>query len=288
MTGGTGSIGRPLVKHLLGLGHEVRVLQRKKNSESEQGIVPVYGDILKPESYREALQGTDTVIHAAALTRTNNIADYFRTNTRATLDLIKACELNSVKRFIFISTRAISEQGGGYCLSKLKAEELVRNSFLDWVILRLSEVYGLSGGEGVDGIIRAVEKFPCVPVIGDGAGVLCPVHIRDVISAVCSVLDHGELQRKIYLIAGPENFRYTELVDQLLLLYGIAKPKLYIPRPVLRILLRMVSVFSEKPAFVMDQLPRFLSSKSGDISASQIDFGYDPGKISDVVRGKGK
>jgi NADH dehydrogenase len=284
VTGGTGDIGRPLIRELLARGHEVRVLQRKKEEEPEEpGMISVAGDILKPESYDQALKGSDVVIHAAALTRTNNIPEYFRTNVAATLDLIKACESNGVKRFIFISTRAISEQGGGYSISKLKAEEHVRLSSLDWVILRLSEVYGFPGRDGVNMIINAAQKFPLVPVIGNGTYTLCPVYIDDAVGAISSVVDRPELKNKTYLIAGPETFTYSEFVDEVLHLYGLKKFKLYIPLTILKLLLRIISVFSKKSTLVMDQIPRLLSPKSSDISAVQKDFGYEPKKLTDVL-----
>jgi len=285
VTGGTGDIGRPLVKTLCDRGHAVFVLQHHRQTEPYAGRVSVTGDILKPESYEQALRGMDTVIHAAALTRTNHIADYFRTNTRATLDLIKACELNSVKRFIFISTRAISERGGGYSLSKFKAEEHVRSSSLDWVILRLSEVYDLSGTGGVHTIMKAVQKFPFVPVIGS-VYTLCPVYIDDVAGAICSMVDREDLKRKIYLIAGPENFSYGGLADEIMRVQGIAKIKFPVPLPMLKMLLQIVSIFSKKTALVPDQLPRLLSPKSSDISDAEKDFGYRPRKLSGVIKSK--
>jgi nucleoside-diphosphate-sugar epimerase len=284
VTGGTGNIGRPLIRELLACGHEVRVLRRKKHAEPEEpGIISVPGDILKPESYNQALKGTDMVIHAAALTRTNNIPEYFRTNAAATLDLIKACESNSVKRFIFISTRAISEQGGGYSMSKLKAEEYVRLSSLDWVILRLSEVYGLPGKDGINMIITAARKAPFVPVIGNGADTLCPVYIDDVVDAISAMVDRQELKQKTYLIAGPETFTYSEFVDEVLKIYSLKKFKIYIPLSILKLLLRIVPLFSKKSSFVPDQIPRLLSPKSSDISEAKKDFAYEPKKLADVL-----
>ncbi|MCX5849209.1 MAG: NAD(P)H-binding protein [Deltaproteobacteria bacterium] len=284
ITGGTGNIGRALIRELLAYGHEVRVLQRKTDLESkEPGITSVAGDILKPESYTQALKGTDVVIHAAGLTHTNDIPEYFRINTAATFDLIKACESNSVKRFIFISTRAISEQGGGYSISKLKAEEHVRFSSLNWVILRLSEVYGSPGREGVNMIINTAQIFPFVPVIGDGSYTLCPVYKDDAVCAISSMVDRQELKHKIYLIGGPETFTYRKFVDEVLHIYGLKKFKLYIPLTILKILLQIAALLSKNSTFVMDQVPRLLSPKFSDISSAKKDFGYEPRRLSDVL-----
>jgi dihydroflavonol-4-reductase len=111
-------------------------------------------------------------------------SEYFRINITGTQNLVDASVLKGVKRIIYISSRASFLDGGGYSQSKLKAEECVKSSGLQWLILRPSEAYGQGAGDTVNRLIEWVKKYPFVPVIGEGKAKLSPVYIDDVVSAI--------------------------------------------------------------------------------------------------------
>ncbi|MCK5451335.1 MAG: NAD-dependent epimerase/dehydratase family protein [Candidatus Omnitrophica bacterium] len=286
ITGAAGKIGKELLKTLLDKGFDnITVLCRteeEKSSFSEMKITPIVGDLLNDYSYSSYLEDVDMVVHMAAITHTNDISKYYQINSEATLNLISRCEEYGVKNFIYISTRAIAPTGGAYSKSKLMAEKHVKESCLDWMIIRPAEVYGVAGKEGVDMILNNIHKFPFVPIIGDGEYEIAPVHISDVIKAIVSVIERADRKSRIYNIAGPESFTYNQFIAKVLDLKGIKKRKINIPVYVFRILAKGLALVFKDRFIAVDQLPRLLSEKSSDISVAVRDLDYNPVKLEDM------
>jgi len=285
LTGASGKIGRFVIKELLNKEYDLFLLCRKKIEEfNNPRITIIIGDILNPNSYISKLDEIEIVLHIAAITHTNNIQQYYEVNSKATLELLKACETNHIKRFIFISTRAISEEGGHYCKSKLLAEQYVQESGLDWVIVRLAEVYGVSGKEGVDMIINNIHKFPIVPIIGDGNYKLAPVHISDAVYSIVKVVEKPEKVNKIYNIAGPESFTYNVFINQVLKWKKITKIKVHIPILIFYFLVKFFALIFKKSLITKDQVPRLLCNKSNDISLAINELSFNPMKFGEGIK----
>lgn len=285
ITGAAGKIGRFLTGELINRGCTVTALCMEKEEKPKVSqIMIVTGDLLKPESYSRALEGIDTVLHMAAVTHTNNVNKYYEINSNATLSLIEACKARGVKRFIFISTRAISAEGGHYSKSKSIAEAHVRESGLDWVILRLGEVYGISSRTGVDMVLRSIESSPVVPVFGNGEYRLAPVHISDVISCIAAAIERPDSKNKIYNIAGPEGFSYNQFIDRISKLKQKKSLKVYIPVFAFKILAKVSALILRDAPIVEDQLPRLLCQKNEDISLTTRDLDFRPAPIEKAIK----
>lgn len=278
LTGATGRIGRALLKDIVDGDYQIVVLSHA--AQTTQPLSPkiryIHGDISEPSSYAAGLKDTDIVVHMAAVTHTNKIDRYYDINSVATDNLIKKCREYGVKRFIFISTRAISKGGGDYSKSKSIAERYVRESGLDWVILRLSEVYGINGGTVVDRILNEIERFPFIPIIGRGDYKIAPVHISDVLYAIERVIKENGIKNRVYNIAGPETFTFEEFIDRVLKIKNIKKAKIYIPKFLVWACAYLLSLFPKNDFFVIDQLPRFFCEKDDDISLAAEELGFKP------------
>lgn len=287
ITGASGKIGQFLITGLLAGGYSLTLLFKGDAPGNLPGGVRVVvdGDILDEATYSSCLEGIDTVLHMAAITHTNIPGLYLKVNTEGTARLVRSAGEKGVRRFVYVSTRAASRYGGGYSVSKLEAEQVVRESKMDWVILRPAEVYGASGREGVDMILNNINRFPVVPIIGDGSYKVAPVHVSDVVSAIVTAIDKTELKNRIYTIAGPESFTYNEFIDKVLEIKGIKKMKVHIPVPVFRALVKTAVLLKKgKGTLAMDQLPRLLCRKSEDISEAKKDLAYDPASMDERLR----
>lgn len=286
VTGASGKIGRLLVEKLLAGGYELVLLERRDRSENRlNGGRTVKGDILDAATYSSELGGVDTVLHMAAITHTNVPGSYFKVNVEGTRVLMGEALKAGVKRVIYVSTRAASPNGGGYSVSKLEAEGIVQESGMEWVILRPAEVYGASGKEGIDMLLNKLSSFPIIPVIGDGRYRVAPVHVSDVVSSVVTVLGDTSISGKIYTIAGPEAFTYNELIDRVLRIKGIKRPRVHIPVWIFRMAARILLSLQRGGGIAMDQLPRLLCSKEEDISPAQRDFSFCPRSMDEVFFG---
>lgn len=284
-TGATGKIGKHLIDALDNTKYEVYALCRNEKLNFNSSPKVILGDLSDVNSYAPVFRNDiDIVVHMGAVTHANDIKEYYNINAAATSELIKLCEYNKVKKFIFISTRAISDRGGHYSKSKLMAEAYIKSSKLAWVIMRLGEVYGFSNGQGVDFILNSIKKMPIVPIIGNGKYGIAPVHESDVVSVIIKAIEKDGIEGKIYNIAGPENFTYNEFIDRILKFYKIRKIKIHIPRIFAWTFLKISSlIFKKDSSLTMDQLPRLFSEKSYDISEASRDLGFNPSVLENFI-----
>jgi len=288
ITGGTGALGERLVDRLHRENYPLIALTRRKPDRLSAGHVDyVVGDLTVPETYAFVFEKEqiDSVIHMAAVTHTNESAQYYRINTQGTETLLNLAERSRTKRFIFVSTRAVAADGGDYSNSKRLAEEAVMKSPLDWVIVRPAEIYGLSKGEAIGKLLSLIEKYPVVPVMGGDSCTFAPVHVDDVIEAMIRLLERPACRRKIYNLSGPEEMTCFDLIGKFENIGKVRRFAVRIPVCAMKIAAELVSwTGSQRPFIVKDQIPRLLSRKSADISLARRDLDFDPAPIDRYIR----
>src|SRR5579884_246961 len=146
VTGATGYIGSHLVKRLVAQGEQPRCLVRDARKAAR--ILPadkvefVLGSTTRPASLTAAVEGVDTIIHAAFLTadRKQSAGNrYAETNVDGTANLIKAAKEAGVKRIIEISGLGTKpDKPGSYMQGRYLAEKMLMDSDLEWTIIRPS------------------------------------------------------------------------------------------------------------------------------------------------------
>ena len=283
VTGGTGGLGQTLVQRLERNGHFLTLLTRRADAfPPGRNLRYVVGDLMDEGSYAEHLKKSEIILHMAAVTHTNDRQLYYRVNTEGTAVLLKSAEKVGIGRFIYLSSRAVSADGGPYCHSKLLAEEIVQRSDTDWVILRPAEIYGTDQHkEAITKLVRMVEHCPVVLIAGDGKYTFAPVHVDDVVTAVVSAVEKESCRRRILNLSGPEELSCLELVEKIQKFRGLRKPVVHIPFSMISLISRAVACLGLKnPPIVMDQVPRLLCRKSSDISAARDELGYEPASLA--------
>jgi len=160
VTGATGLVGTRLLPRLVEAGFDVRALVRQAKPLFA-GVTTVEGDILDPASLRTAVAGVDAVVHLAGLLRTPDVKQIWNVNLEGTRNLIEAVKANaSTARFIMASTSLVYNVDAprpslesddvaptrDYPASKVAAEKLLRESGLNWSVLRYGFVYGDNDG----------------------------------------------------------------------------------------------------------------------------------------------
>ncbi len=147
VTGGGGFVGKAIVKRLLELGIETRVVGRHRYPEVEEaGAECFIGDISQPQIMMEAAEGMDIVFHAAALAGIwGPWQDYYVTNVVGTEKVIEGCRAGKVAMLVYTSTPSVvfngkDIQGGDerldyaekslchYATSKTIAEKMILNA----------------------------------------------------------------------------------------------------------------------------------------------------------------
>lgn len=197
ITGATGLVGTRLLQRLIDVGIDTRALVRAGKTVPES-VTAVEGDLLDPATLTAAVTGIDAVIHLAAVLRTPDPADITRANVDGTANLIAAiAEHTPSARFIMASTGLVyagdlsrpareddpSTAPMPYPASKVIAEQALRDSGLNWSILRLAFVYGDNDGhlQSAPGLFSQWNWHP--------AATLSLIHHRDIASAMLLALD---------------------------------------------------------------------------------------------------
>lgn len=192
LTGATGLVGSRLLPRLVADGFECRALVRG-DASLPPGAAGVHGDLADPDTLRAAVEGVDVVVHLAALFRTQDEDAIWRANRDGTRNLIAAvAEHAPGARFVMSSTGNVYDPDASrpaletdecspttaYGASKIAAEQLLRDSSLTWVVLRLPFVYGEGDGH-LASLQTLAARFGLHP-----AHAYAVAHHRDVAAAV--------------------------------------------------------------------------------------------------------
>ena len=160
ITGGTGSLGHKLTAHLLANGAE-RIVIYSRDEYKQSQMQKEYpdkrmrfflGDVRDEERLIKALKGVDTVIHAAALKRVNqleyNPGECLKTNVLGTTVVINACIKTQVEKAVFLSTDKSVAAINIYGLSKAMAERLWLDACFYKPIFRVTRYGNVMGSRG--------------------------------------------------------------------------------------------------------------------------------------------
>ncbi|MCJ9671410.1 MULTISPECIES: NAD(P)-dependent oxidoreductase [unclassified Neorhizobium] len=192
ITGATGLVGERLVPRLVEAGLACRLLLRAGKT-CPPGATAMTGDILDPSTLSEAVRGVSAIVHLAAVFRSPDTDLIWRSNLEGTRNLIAAVQANAPDaRFIMASTSNVynknSTQPGretdsvepeqAYPASKVAAEKLLRESGLNWSILRFPFVYGDGDGH-LEMLPKHLVAFGFHP-----ANRMSTIHHRDIATAM--------------------------------------------------------------------------------------------------------
>lgn len=223
VSGGTGFIGKALVRQLLETGREVRLLVRPspQSPRLPRGVpieVAVSG-LNDERGLRAAMVGVEVIYHLAGVERRGAYADLMSVDITGTRLMAQAAADAGVERLFYLSHLG-ADRASAYPLPKAKgiAEEYVRRSGVDFTILRSAIVYGPQDGftTGLARLMNALPGFFFLP--GDGQVLLQPLWVEDLATCLVWALDDDSTRNQMYEIGGPE---YLSLA-QVLVLVGQA------------------------------------------------------------------
>ena len=200
VTGASSAIGTRVVEQLRGRGRAVRCLVRRRPVAIADECVR--GDLGDGSTLDAAVHGAEVVLHLAAVTHARRSRDYVETNVLGTQRLLDAAARHGVRRFVHVSTRAVSETGGAYSRSKLQAERAVAAAPVEHTIVRLSEMYGGAGTEGIDDIVTRARRGAVIPIVGEGAERVCPMHVDDAVAALVGAVAAPGASGHTYTLGG--------------------------------------------------------------------------------------
>ena len=218
IAGGTGFVGSSLARKLIESGNKVIFIVRP-GAETKLRITDKSAVISADpgEELDHIHAEADVLINCIGIIREfpRRGITFKKVHADITKNLVLFAKSNGINRFIQISALGVGPDGEtGYQRSKFEAEEYVRESSLNWTILRPSMITG--PGDHVTGMFSGmIKRLPAVPVIGEGHYVLQPVHIDDIAAGLSALLDDNQAFGKTYEIGGPEILTFNEILDRI-------------------------------------------------------------------------
>ncbi len=293
--GGSGFIGRRLVKRLAAKGFIVRVAVRDPEAANflkpmgDVGqIVPLRTDITDPKQVVGAVEGAEAVFNLVGILSQWGGRTFPRLHVKGAANVAQAAQASGVKRLIHVSALGAADDSPSiYAMTKAAGEQAVKEAFPQATIVRPSVVFGPEDNffnlfAGLARLTPVLPVFGCpfpprislfgagedgswdlfdmlkVDFYGDGGTRLQPVYVGDVGDAMMAILADHETTGKTFELGGPKIYSFKEIME--LMLSQVGRQRFLAPVPFA--LARFYAWFLEKwpkPLLTRDQL-RLLES----------------------------
>ena len=225
--GGSGFVGRHLVRHLAAQEWRVRVAVRDTQKASFLKVAGRVGQIsfvptsvMNVKSVEATVQGADAVVNLVGIIYEKSKRSFQAMHEEGAANVAKAAARLRVKHFVHMSALgADSESPSKYARSKAAGEAAVAGAFPTATILRPSVMFG--PGDGFFNLFgQLIQIFPVVPFFtstvphaeGGGGPEFQPIYVGDVVEAISQALTGDAHSGKIYELAGPRIYAMREIL----------------------------------------------------------------------------
>jgi uncharacterized protein YbjT (DUF2867 family) len=242
--GGTGFVGRRIVRHLCESGATVRVASRNPGRVEGDDAKQIAADAHDERSVETAVAGADGVVNAISLYVEHRSDTFHSLHVEAAARIASVARRAGAKRLVHLSgIGADAASSSPYIRSRGEGEAAVQGAFPGAVIIRPAVMFASDDGF-LTTILRLLRSLPAYPIFGDGRTRLQPAYADDVAAAITQILRQDKKPSPIYELAGPRVYSYEELLRTIARTAGL--------RPVL---MRMPFAFWDVVASVAEKLP---------------------------------
>jgi uncharacterized protein YbjT (DUF2867 family) len=235
VTGGSGFVGRAILRRLHADGHAVRLLIRRPDSESARSLADQYGielcpgDVMTESALAPACAGIEAVVHLVGIIAEFGTQTFENVHAKATRNLVNAARSEGVRRFVHMS--ALGTRPGAasrYHQTKWSAEQAVRRGDMAWTVFRPSIIYG--PGDGFVSLFERMSRYsPFMPLMGGGRMRLQPVRVEEVATCFVRALTEARSVSQTYDLCGPTPLTLREIIEAILRVTG--RRRLMVPLP---------------------------------------------------------
>jgi NADH dehydrogenase len=258
--GGSGFIGRYVVKRLAERGAVVSVVSRHATEAQflrpmgDVGqIAPIDAGLDDEAGLATALAGSSAVVSCVGILYERGRQRFELLHVEGPARVARLAAAAGAKNFVHVSALAADAQSASaYARSKAAGEAAVRAAFPAATILRPSLVFGPED-DFFNRFAGMARLSPVLPLVGGGTTRFQPVYVGDVADAVIAALERPEAQGKTYELGGPVVLSFRELMRMLLLEIGRRRALITLPFG-LASLNALFMEFMPKPLLTRDQV----------------------------------
>jgi NADH dehydrogenase len=255
VSGGTGFVGSAIVRELLARGEKVAVLGRDTGQIKQKlggQVEPREGDVRDPATLTAAMRGVDVVVNAvqfpgSPIENRRKGYTFEEVDLKGTRHQVDAARAASVRRFVYMSGVGADKDAEKHWFRyKWEAEDYLRRSGIEWVIIRPTWVYG-PGDVSLNRFLGFAQKLPFVPMFGDGKQDMQPVFIDDVARVAADAALKPEAAGHVFEIGGPEVMSMNDVVKTALDVLGKKRRLLHQPASIGKAMGTLTSMLPSPP-----------------------------------------
>jgi NADH dehydrogenase len=272
VTGGSGFIGSHVRDELLRRPEmaDGRVLRMTRDPKGKRDDDPratfVAGDVRDAASLERAVEGVDAVVHCVQfpnhpVQNPSKGYTYMEIDAKGTERVVAASVKGGVRRIVYVSGAGTSpERAEPWFRAKVIAENAVRESGIDFVILRPTWIYG-PDDRTLNRFVTFIKYLPVVPVVGDGTNRVQIVSIFDVAKVVADAVFNAEATGGTFDLGGPENLTMDEILARLQKVLGTHRILVHQPAAFMKLatiplqLLPAPPLSPEAVDFILQEIP---------------------------------
>jgi len=240
--GGSGFIGRYIVKRLAAAGYVVRVAGRDPEAAMELRpmgavgqIVPLYAPLTRPADVARAVADADAVVNCVGILAETRPGDFNRIHAEGAGIVARQAAASGTRHLVQVSALGADAASDSlYASSKARGEQAVLAEFPSATILRPALVFGPED-QFFNRFAAMTQWLPFVLPVVSGGTRFQPVYVGDVADAAMAALAREDARGQTYELAGPEVFTFRELMAWILRQTGRERRLVDVPAGLARV-----------------------------------------------------
>lgn len=286
VTGGSGFVGREILRQIHARGWTARVLARDPEAPGVQALRRQYdlevhpGNVLDGTSLEPGLAEVDAVVHLVGIISEVGRNTFENVHALGSANTARAARQAGIRRFIHMS--ALGTRPGAparYHQSKWAGEEAVRRSGLAATIFRPSIIYGPE--DKFVNLFDCLARFsPVIPIMGSGRARLQPIAVEAVTKAFLEAVVEPAAEGQSFDLCGAETLALETIIDQTLAVSGRKRIKWHVPPGLARAMAATLEFawprfLRRAPPLNRDQLIMLQEDNIGDPEPARRLFGLE-------------
>ncbi len=288
VSGGTGFIGRKLVRQLVDLGFQVRTLLKPSpDSPKLPKGIPVEATVCSLNDERgllAAMKGVDFIFHLAGTESMATRADLNGVDVNGTRNLMNAASASKIERVFFLSHLG-ADQNSAYPVLKAKAlaEKSIEHSGVPYTIFRSAHVYG-PGDHFIVSLAQLLRKSPGIFFLpGNGMSALQPIWIDDLVASIMVSMAERKSHNETIEIGGGEIVTFREIVQLILTTINLKRFLIDVPPAYLRMIAVYADQYYRRFPVSIFWLDTLAEDRTTDLDVLPRRFGILPARISQKI-----
>ncbi|SSC65657.1 complex I NDUFA9 subunit family protein [Ciceribacter selenitireducens] len=259
--GGSGFVGRHVVRALAKRGYRIRVAVRRPDLAfflqplgNVGQISFVQANLRYRASVDKAVQGADHVVNCVGILFESGRNSFDAVQDFGARAVAEAARSVGARLTHISAIGADAKSDSDYAATKGRAEDAVRSILPDAVILRPSIVFGPED-DFFNKFAAMTKVMPVLPLVGGGKTKFQPVHVEDVAEAVARSVDGKLTPGAVYELGGRDVKTFRECLETMLEVIGRKRPFLTLPFGIASLIGSLSSMIPfVKPALTSDQV----------------------------------